>query len=217
MKKLILFLLVSIPLFAQVTPPSGYTQHYKLRMWSQGARPSADSLNQNWKDIDSLLYIVNTFQVDTNRVAYKDKDNIFTGTNTFNDILSSYQKTDLRGITTIGDTLILDNEIITAESGNYYILNFSQPVVLFDNQEYDTVSVYGLKAPYSTGQIVTIIPLSRAVVRFVNNHTGPGTKMILDNMQDAYIGQFGQITFMAVQYQTTTVWIELSRSVGDKP
>lgn len=36
-------------------PPSAYTQYYKIRMWSQSARPSADSLNKNWKDIDSLL------------------------------------------------------------------------------------------------------------------------------------------------------------------
>jgi len=44
-------------LFAQTTtPPSAYTTYYRLRMWSQGARASADSLNQNWRDLDNIIY-----------------------------------------------------------------------------------------------------------------------------------------------------------------
>jgi len=60
MKKIIfilpfLFLLFSIELFAQ-DAPSGYTTHYGLREWAENANPAADSLNQNWKDIDRVLY-----------------------------------------------------------------------------------------------------------------------------------------------------------------
>jgi len=40
---------------AQYDPPSGYTTYYKLRMWDEGDRPGADSINQNLKDIDYIL------------------------------------------------------------------------------------------------------------------------------------------------------------------
>lgn len=59
MKKLLLLLLliISTNCIAQVTtPPSGRTTHYGLRMYAQHATPSADSLNQNLKDIDSAIY-----------------------------------------------------------------------------------------------------------------------------------------------------------------
>lgn len=56
MKKLIFLLLVlSAEVFAQ-TAPSGYTPIVRLRKWASGANPSADSLNQNWTDIDTNLY-----------------------------------------------------------------------------------------------------------------------------------------------------------------
>lgn len=55
MKKIILFILFSISVFGQVSPPSGYTPNYGIRMWSQGANPSADSLNANWMLIDSKI------------------------------------------------------------------------------------------------------------------------------------------------------------------
>lgn len=55
MKKLFLFLLFGVTVMAQVTPPSGYTPNYGLRMWSQGANPSADSLNANWMLIDNKI------------------------------------------------------------------------------------------------------------------------------------------------------------------
>lgn len=59
MKKLILILttilLMSTVCSAQYDPPSGYTTYYHLRMWSEGDRPGADSVNQNLKDIDNIL------------------------------------------------------------------------------------------------------------------------------------------------------------------
>lgn len=42
-------------LYAQ-TAPNGYTPNFRFRMWAQGANPSADSLNANWKDIDHQIY-----------------------------------------------------------------------------------------------------------------------------------------------------------------
>lgn len=51
----IFLLLLSIITFSQ-TAPNGYTTHFGLRMWGTGATPTADSLNQNWKDIDSYIY-----------------------------------------------------------------------------------------------------------------------------------------------------------------
>src|SRR5574340_402931 len=60
--KRLLFLLVIMFVYSDFimaqtyTPPSGYTSFYRLRMWAQGAKPGADSLNRNWKDIDSILY-----------------------------------------------------------------------------------------------------------------------------------------------------------------
>jgi len=62
MKKIILTLvlvltlapLLAIELFAQ-DPPSGYTTNYSIRKWSQGAVPTADSLNANWDLIDTKI------------------------------------------------------------------------------------------------------------------------------------------------------------------
>lgn len=50
------FMLISSNLTAQYQDPSSYTSHYNLRMWAQGDNPSADSLNQNWKDLDTYLW-----------------------------------------------------------------------------------------------------------------------------------------------------------------
>ncbi|MFA5397543.1 MAG: hypothetical protein WC346_16150 [Methanogenium sp.] len=57
MKKIFLTLIFysSILLSQTFDPPKWYTEYYKLRMWEQKARPGADSLNMNWKDIDSLI------------------------------------------------------------------------------------------------------------------------------------------------------------------
>lgn len=85
MKRLILFSFVIIH-FAFLTnlsaqpihPPTDYTKNYKLRMWAQRANPSADSLNQNWKDIDSIVQWPRKINVDTLR--------------TFGNFLSEYAK-----------------------------------------------------------------------------------------------------------------------------
>ena len=58
MKKLLILLILFMfsSVFAQYDPPSAYTEHYRLRMWVQGLRPGADSLNANWRDIDMAIY-----------------------------------------------------------------------------------------------------------------------------------------------------------------
>lgn len=56
MKKLILVLiLLAIEVFPQVTSPSGYTTNYRFRKWTQGANPSADSINANWDALDVAI------------------------------------------------------------------------------------------------------------------------------------------------------------------
>lgn len=59
MKKLGLILatilLMSTVCTAQYDPPTAYTTYYHLRMWDEGDRPGADSINQNLKDIDYIL------------------------------------------------------------------------------------------------------------------------------------------------------------------
>jgi len=66
---LITILLMSTICFAQTdtfyNAPSAYTTYYHLRMWDEGDRPGADSINQNLKDIDSYLNSIYTSSVHT--------------------------------------------------------------------------------------------------------------------------------------------------------
>ncbi len=56
MKKIFLFVVLFTGfIIAQVSPPSAYTTNYRLRLYSQNANPSADSLNQNFIDIDNAI------------------------------------------------------------------------------------------------------------------------------------------------------------------
>lgn len=41
--------------YAQITAPNSYTSNYRFRLWSQGANPSADSLNANWTLADTKI------------------------------------------------------------------------------------------------------------------------------------------------------------------
>lgn len=56
--KIILLLFVFCFIAEAQTPPSGYTTHYRLRKYAQGANPGADSLNANWTDIDNAVFSV---------------------------------------------------------------------------------------------------------------------------------------------------------------
>ena len=61
MKKVKIYVVAAISIiafgivYAQYATPT-YTSHYKLRMYTQGQTPGADSLNKNTRVIDSLLY-----------------------------------------------------------------------------------------------------------------------------------------------------------------
>jgi hypothetical protein len=64
-KKLFLALTILILLFvdlarSQYDPPIGRTTYYLLRMWGEGDRPGADSVNRNLIDIDLYLHNINT-------------------------------------------------------------------------------------------------------------------------------------------------------------
>ena len=50
----LIFLTASLE--AQTSAPSAYTTYYGFRQWASGANPSADSLNQNWADLDSVIH-----------------------------------------------------------------------------------------------------------------------------------------------------------------
>jgi hypothetical protein len=54
-KYILLFAIIAGFSYAQ-DAPSGYTEHYGLRKYAENANPSADSLNQNWTDVDETLY-----------------------------------------------------------------------------------------------------------------------------------------------------------------
>lgn len=56
-KLTIAFFLLSLTTCIQAQDyPIGTTPNYDLRMYGQNSNPSADSINQNWKDIDSAIY-----------------------------------------------------------------------------------------------------------------------------------------------------------------
>lgn len=78
----ILFVVISLIstkcLFAQ-DPPAGYTTYYKLRYWSEGDHPGADSVNQNLFDID--LHLKNRDKrIDSLKAAFTWMFNFPSGT-----------------------------------------------------------------------------------------------------------------------------------------
>lgn len=57
---LLLILLSAGSVYSQYDPPIGRTTYYFLRMWGEGDRPGADSVNKNLIDIDLYLHNLNT-------------------------------------------------------------------------------------------------------------------------------------------------------------
>ncbi|MCK9471491.1 MAG: hypothetical protein M0Q88_07050 [Bacilli bacterium] len=79
MKKLIflgmLFFICSNFIFGQFDPPKGHTKYYGFRLYEQGARPGADSINQNYVDIDQALndlqiYLSEYFRLEADSILY---------------------------------------------------------------------------------------------------------------------------------------------------
>lgn len=92
MKKTFLIIAVLISLIligcvrAQYDPPSFYTTYFKLRCWSEGDRPGADSVNQNLIDIDLHLHNIKS-NIHDSLVYYAklNTENHFTGHDNFFD------------------------------------------------------------------------------------------------------------------------------------
>lgn len=84
-KKFYLWLLsiiaiIAVFIYAQDVP-SSYTTHYRFRLWSEGSNPSADSLNQNWEDIDSVIYAVSN--PDMAHVVYDNSTSTISAIKTY--------------------------------------------------------------------------------------------------------------------------------------
>lgn len=54
---LMLFLLGGVVEGQVWDAPRAYTEHYKFRMWGYDDNPGADSLNANWRELDSVIYL----------------------------------------------------------------------------------------------------------------------------------------------------------------
>lgn len=78
MKKLfylILFFICSNFIFAQFDAPKDYTKYYGFRLYAQGDKPGADSINQNYVDIDQALedlqvYLSDYFRLEADSILY---------------------------------------------------------------------------------------------------------------------------------------------------
>lgn len=78
---IILLLLTAASCTAQYDPPSGYTTRYQLRMWDEGDRPGADSVNQNLKDIDAAIW--NIYRLHTDSTVRLSNNQTISGAKTF--------------------------------------------------------------------------------------------------------------------------------------
>lgn len=124
MKQLILILTIFLigEVFAQPTSPSGYTTNYRFRLWTQGANPSADSLNANWTLADTKI-----------KLAY---DSASVKMNTYGNQNSRGLKTFTGGgIALGGGRLFFNNSTVTTPlfvgelcpTTNRYYLTYTSP------------------------------------------------------------------------------------------
>lgn len=124
MKQLILILTIFLigEVFAQPTSPSGYTTNYRFRLWTQGANPSADSLNANWTLADTKI-----------KLAY---DSASVKMNTYGNQNSRGLKTFTGGgIALGGGRLFFNNSTVTkplfvgelCPTTNRYYLTYTSP------------------------------------------------------------------------------------------
>lgn len=206
-KKILLILLIPIIVYAQTSPPSGYTTHYKFRMWAQGARPSADSINQNWKDIDSVIYMVSqSVTIDTTDIAYKSKVNNFTNSN-------SFEKADFNEI-------IFNNKILStityyeAASGNITSLFNTTPTIVFVDAGFDTVTIHGFR--YLTdGQILRLVNYSSMSIKIKNNSSlATHYKILTPDGQDLVLqrGYYHSVELIGISYAGTNYYLVVSKN-----
>lgn len=202
----ILFLLIASFIYAQTSPPSGYTTHYKLRMWSQGARPSADSLNQNWKDLDSVIYKVSqSVTIDTTQIAYKNKINTFTNENNFTGKLSS---TYLIATEKVVQTI----EYHEMLSGVYYTLTNNTPVIVLTPAGYDSLIIHGIRN-WENGLEFEIINLSDVNVYLMNGSSlTPYYKIYNSTRDNLLIPYLGAVKLRGVEISGSKFFVVISKS-----
>lgn len=129
---LILYLFCTTSIFGQrIDPPSGYTEHYGFRLYAQGSRPGADSINQNYIDIDQVLYDL-IIEVNPS-YFYLDGDTVLTFTSSFLARLDSAGVPFfIRGKDTSGTDIDTTSQFLQFEEGSG----------LYVRQDNDTVKVF---------------------------------------------------------------------------
>jgi len=103
---IILFFIYNSIVFGQYDKPKSYTNYYGFRLYAQGAKPGADSINANYTEIDQAL---NDLQVYLDSTYFElEADSILTPTTGFFtkiDSLSQSMVTILNAATlTLSDT-----------------------------------------------------------------------------------------------------------------
>ena len=135
MKKIILALLlfvIFIPGLYGQDDPSGHTEHYSLRKWAENANPSADSLNANWDDIDSVLYDLivsidsNHFKIEDDELKLSDTmagtDAFTTTATTCTVAVSGMEEGDVVVLTPVSNAFDADDQLsVTVEEGQFIV------------------------------------------------------------------------------------------------
>lgn len=158
-------------------PPSLYTKYYRLRGWELDENPSADSLNQNWVDVDSLLNELIVF-TDTNQMKIEN-DTLKFSQDFIQNILDS--------AFVVTDTLIVEaDSIIFADfiPQNGDTVTHKQGRVFYDTRTRSfTVLDDIIGTSLQVGQ--------EFIVRVVNNDTDT----LKDGMVCSYAGWNGQFAY----------------------
>lgn len=209
---LLIFITAGV-IYAQPTPPSGYTPNYKFRLWGQNARPSADSLNQNWLDIDNVIKSVeNKVKTDTTYIAYVNKSNTFARTQTFDTLTTNYLSVNRYikyGIEEITFDVNPGNVNLTLNTPLIKVV-FLNPT---DEAKVLSMDLMGKTPP--EGMEVTLVKTSyEGVLYFRHDHpTATKTKFYFPWEQEFTINALGGMaTFISVKIGDNTYWMLKSKN-----
>lgn len=103
---ILILLLIAGDLFCQSATPPTYTTYKGFRMWSQAARPTADSLNRNWQDLDTMLHNLSNYQGIDNLNTKRVFTTAITATTTINGALGYFF---VKTLSANNQTLIFSN------------------------------------------------------------------------------------------------------------
>lgn len=101
--KIILFLLLGVVIYSQ-TPSKALTPNLRLKLYNQGARNIADSINWNWQTIDSWV---------SDSTARLSANNLWTGNQTF------FGNNVYNGTNTFGSTTIINGDITSTGTNSW--------------------------------------------------------------------------------------------------